>query len=176
MKRVTSFQKYGRPRLPMLLCSIILAALMGCGGQPGAAPPAPERVSGLRIKAVRRENVASEIEAPGTVTSVRTAPISARTMGTVQQVLVREGENVKAGQLLVQLDEREMTLRQSSARAAVEEAAAAGEEAARTLASAQAQAEIAQKTLDRFRMLREKNAVAPHKMAKTSTGVIPAGR
>lgn len=149
----------GWTELPLLL--LLSVASVACGAKPAAAPQASERVSGLRLAVVHRENVSREIEAPGTVASVRTAQIGARTMGTVQQVLVREGDYVKQGQLLAQLDEREMASRQSSARLAIEEAAAAREEAERAVTAAQAQADVAQKTLERFRALREKNAVAP---------------
>ncbi|MBI2815627.1 MAG: efflux RND transporter periplasmic adaptor subunit [Acidobacteria bacterium] len=147
-----------------VLAAISLAvflALAACSTKPAAAPPPAEIVTGIRLETIRLQTVPIEIEAPGTVASFRTAQISARTMGTVQQVTVREGDTVKSGHLLIQLDEREMTSRQSSARAALDEAAAAREEAVRSLAAAQAQAEIAEKTLERYRALREKNAVAP---------------
>lgn len=152
-----------RPRsgLAIAISFAAVLALTACSTKPAAAPPAAEIITGLRLETVRLYTLADEIEAPGTVASFRTAQISARAMGTVQQMTVREGDTVKSGQLLVQLDEREVTSRQSSARAALDEAAAAREETARSLVAAQAQAEIAQKTLERYRALREKNAVAP---------------
>ena len=44
------------------------------------------------------------------------ARIAARVMGTVVQVAVREGDAVRQGQLLVQLDERELGARRARRR------------------------------------------------------------
>jgi RND family efflux transporter MFP subunit len=76
-------------------------------------------------------------------------------------VLVREGDAVKAGQVLVTLDEREMAERRSAAKAAVDEAAHANEEVARGVAAAQAQAGVMSKTYERYAMLRDKKSVSP---------------
>jgi RND family efflux transporter MFP subunit len=137
-----------------------MLALAGCGGEEAKKPAAPETVSGLRVAAVRLETVPLEIEAPGTVASVNSAPVAARTMGTVTRVAVREGDSVRAGELLVSLDERELAARRSAALSAVEEARAAREEAARMLAAAEAQAEVTQKTFERFDFLRKQNSVS----------------
>ncbi|MBI3484551.1 MAG: efflux RND transporter periplasmic adaptor subunit, partial [Acidobacteria bacterium] len=140
---------------------VALLALAGCGGKDEAKPAAAERVSGVRVEAVKMESVPDEIAAPGTVASAATAQVAARVMGTVTSVLVREGDAVKAGQVLVTLDERELAERRSAARAAVDEATHAREEVARGVAAAQAQADVMQKTYERFAMLRDKKSVSP---------------
>jgi len=105
--------------------------------------------------------VPDEIEAPGSVSSATTAEIAARAMGTVQAVLVREGDTVRRGQLLVQIDDREFSARSSAAQSALGEAAAAREEVSRAVAAAQAQADVAKKTYDRFTFLRDQKSVSP---------------
>jgi len=140
---------------------VALLALAGCGGKEEAKPAAAERVSGVRVEAVKLESFPDEIAAPGTVASATTAQVAARVMGTVTSVLVREGDAVKAGQVLLTLDARELAERRSATRAAVDEAAHAREEVARGVAAAQAQADVMQKTYERFAMLRDKKSVSP---------------
>jgi RND family efflux transporter MFP subunit len=115
----------------------------------------------VRIAAVEITEIPDELEAPGTVVSAKTAPISARVMATVTEMAVREGDLVRQGQLLVRLDEAELASRRDAARAALAEAAAARSQAAQEQAAAQAQAEVAQKTYQRFQYLREQKSVSP---------------
>lgn len=144
-----------------LAMGALLLVLAACGGQEEAKAPAAERVSGVRVETVKMESFPDEIEAPGTVASVTTAQVAARVMGTVTSVHVREGDSVKAGQVLVTLDERELAERRGAARAAVDEAAHAREEVARGVAAAQAQADVMQKTYERYVLLRDKKSVSP---------------
>jgi RND family efflux transporter MFP subunit len=146
----------------LAIAAVALAlALAACGGATPQPARAPQTVAGVQVVAVHAQTVPDEVPAPGSVKSAVTAEIAARTMGTVQAVLVREGDTVRRGQLLVQIDDRELAARSSAAQSAVREAAAAGEEAARALAAAQAQADVAKKTYDRFTFLREQKSVSP---------------
>jgi len=142
------------------ICVIALVAT-GCGGASRERQPLVETVRGLRIETVRMQIVPDEIEAPGTVAAAATAPVAARTMGTVTQVAVREGDPVHRGQLLVLLDESELSARRQAARAGLREASAALEEAERAVAAAQAQANLTRKTHERFVYLREQKSVSP---------------
>ncbi len=139
----------------------LLLLVTACGGKEEAKPAAAERVSSVRVEAVKLESFPDEIEAPGTVASATTAQVAARVIGTVTSVAVREGDTVRAGQVLVTLDERELAERHSAARAAVDEAAHAKEEVVRVVAAAQAQADVMSKTYERFVMLRDKKSVSP---------------
>lgn len=146
----------------LAMAALALAlALAACGG--ASAPPAraPQTIPGVQVVAVHAQIVPDEVQAPGSVKSAVTAEIAARAMGTVQAVLVREGDAVRRGQLLVQIDDRELAARSSAAQSAVREAAAAAQEAARALAAAQAHADVAKKTYDRFIFLREQKSVSP---------------
>jgi len=140
---------------------LLVAVLAGCGGGGKEQAQAAESVSGLRTERLQLQTVPDEVEAPGTLRSVMTAPLTARVMGTVVDVHVREGDAVKRGQLLISLDERELVARRNAARAAMDEAKAGREEAARGLAMAQAQADVASKTYERFQYLKQQKSVSP---------------
>ncbi|MBI3670608.1 MAG: efflux RND transporter periplasmic adaptor subunit [Acidobacteria bacterium] len=156
-----SWEDLGIALAVRLLGFLLALVLAGCGGSPGTRPQAVETVRGVRVETLRWENVPDEIEAPGSVAAAATAQVAARAMGTVTQVAVHEGDRVKRGQLLVLLDERELAARRNAARAALEEAAAAREEATRAVAAAQAQADVASKTYERFVFLRDQKSVSP---------------
>lgn len=140
---------------------LLVALLAGCGGGGKEQAQAAEGVSGLRTERLQLQKVPDELEAPGTLRSMNTAPLTARVMGTVVGVHVREGDTVKRGQVLISLDERELAARRNAARAAVDEAKAGREEAARGMAMAQAQADVAGKTYERFQYLKQQKSVSP---------------
>jgi len=79
----------------------------------------------------------------------------------VLQVAVREGDTVKRGQVLAQLDEREMVSRRNAAQAGAQGATAGVAQATKALAAAQAQADVMKKTYDRYAYLKEQKSVSP---------------
>jgi RND family efflux transporter MFP subunit len=142
----------------LLIATGMLAA--GCGGGNRTGPQKVEIIQGLQVQKIRLQNVADELEAPGNVIAVSTARLAARTMGTVLQVAVREGDSVKRGQVLAQLDEREMVSRRSAAQAASQGATAAVAQARNAVVAAQAQADVMKKTYDRYAYLKEQKSVS----------------
>jgi RND family efflux transporter MFP subunit len=136
-------------------------AIAGCGGEKPARTEAAETVRGLHVETVRLQTIPDVLEAPGTVISVATAEIAARTAGTALRVVVREGDRVKQGQLLAQLDEQELLARKNAAQAGLQQAVAGAEGATRGLSMAQAQADVAKKTYDRYVYLRDQKSVSP---------------
>ena len=160
MKRKNGVRATARPRVgtALLLCGVLLAA---CGGRNQTTVQKAEFVSGLRVQKVQLQRVPDELEVPGSVIAVSTARLGARTMGTVLQVPAREGDTVKRGQVLAQLDERELSARRSAAQDASQGANAAVVQAVNALAAAQAQAGVVQKTYDRYVYLKQQNSISP---------------
>lgn len=138
-----------------------LTALASCGGAPPPRPAPPETVAGLSLDTVRVQTIPNEIPAPGTVASVRTAPVAAQVMGTVEEVRVHEGDRVRRGELLIVLDGREYAARRAAAEAGLQQAAAAEQAAARGVTAAEAQAGVAAKTYNRYVYLRDQKSVSP---------------
>lgn len=146
----------------ILPLSVALAAsLAGCSHEARPVEAAPEPVAGIEMRAASLQSVANEVEAPGTVIAVRTAEVSARTMGTIEAVPVHEGQPVKAGELLARLDDRELAAHSVAAKSALEGALAARAEAAQGQVSAKAQADVVEKTYERFLYLRDQKSVSP---------------
>jgi membrane fusion protein (multidrug efflux system) len=92
------------------------------------------------------QTVALQTELPGRVSSVRVAQVRARVNGVVLQRLFREGSEVKAGQLLYQIDP-------APYKAALESAQA-------SLARAQANLAQASAQVERYKPLVEANAIS----------------
>ena len=102
-----------KPRkiLPALGCAVlILATVMwhwqgrAAGGSPSsAASPAPAPVD---IAAASRADVPVYLEGLGTVQAFNTVTMKTRVDGQIQKVSFVEGQHVKAGDLLVQIDPR----------------------------------------------------------------------
>jgi len=149
-----------RQRLRIVLIAVGMLAA-GCGGGMENTPQKAEVVQGLRAQKMQLQNVANELEAPGSVVAQSTAQVAARTMGTVLLVAVREGDNVKRGQVLAQLDERELSAHRSAAQAASRGASAGVVQATKAVAAAQAQADVMKKTYDRYIYLKEQKSVSP---------------
>ncbi len=91
---------------------LILAAIAWAGLRPQAqTPPAASRaapgVPATLVKA-RREDVPRFLIGVGTVQAAATVTVKARVDGQLEKVAYTEGQDVKAGQLLAQLDARSL--------------------------------------------------------------------
>jgi RND family efflux transporter MFP subunit len=148
-----------RPILIVLLASEF--TVVGCGGGNERLSHNVDVVQGLHVQKMQLQAVPGELEAPGNVVAMSTAQVAARTMGTVLQVPVREGDIVKRGQLLAQLDARELSARRSAAQAGSRRASAGVAQARQAMAAAQAQADVMQKTYERYSLLKQQNSVSP---------------
>jgi len=146
---------------------LVGALLTGCA-ETEIKPAKPEVVQGLRLLKVELKSVPDELEAPGTVIAADTAQVAARTMGTVLQVAVKEGDTVHRGQLLAQLDERELMARRNATQAGAQVAEAGISQAQKGVAAAQAHADVMQKTFDRYVYLKYQKSVSPQEFDEIS--------
>lgn len=102
----------------MIFCGLALLALSGCGrkteadGAPASSASAPAGAASappaqnVGVVKVRQADVPITIEASGTVTAVQSVDLRAQTTSTVAQVLVKDGQNVRKGDLLFRFDDR----------------------------------------------------------------------
>lgn len=91
------------------------AAVAGCGGKAAVRQP---RVPVTVAKAERR-TVPLEIIATGTVEAIQSASVGSQVGGVVTALRIREGQEVSAGQALIQLDPRPFRAQWNQARGAL---------------------------------------------------------
>jgi multidrug efflux system membrane fusion protein len=87
----------------------------GAGGKGGAQPPAI-----VNVVAPQRQDVPVLQVANGTVTPIRTVDLHPQTTATIRTVHIKEGQFVKAGELMFSLDDRADRANQDKAQAQVE--------------------------------------------------------
>jgi len=145
--------------IPLLIVAVSL--FPGCGEkiEPGNVKPGQP----LTVKApVAIAKITSQpfiYEAVGTVTARTASTLSSKLMGTVQAVHVQEGDYVKEGDILVVLDQRQVTAQLQSAQATLAEAKRAEASARSARDSARAQAELARSTYQRYlRLIKDESA------------------
>jgi RND family efflux transporter MFP subunit len=132
----------------------------GCHGGDSVLPAAVETMQS-RVVESRQQQVPVIVRSTGTVHARETAIVSAQVMGRIRQVLVREGDSVRAGQTLAILDDAAMRASADQARAGVK--AAQNQQAA-----AETDARLAASTLERYRQLETQKSVSPQEMDEVS--------
>jgi len=116
------------PTLARAALLLGLASLAACGGDDARAEP--ETAAATPATVVARDTLLpTVVDAAGSAEPFAQSTMSTKLMGTVQQVLVREGDAVEAGALLVKIDARDIDARRSQAAAQLAQAEAAQHEA-----------------------------------------------
>jgi membrane fusion protein, multidrug efflux system len=91
----------------------------------GAPPPRRELVLPVEVEKVQTREVTAVIDAVGSVEAFERIQVTARVAGGVDTVKFIEGQPVKAGEVLVEIDPRRFTLAVRAAKAQLERAQAA---------------------------------------------------
>lgn len=102
------------------------ATQVSLAAEPNAASPGS---TNGRIVVVSDTSIMNHFSAAGVATAVEEATVGTTLMGTVTDVLVREGDRVRSGQLLLKLDAAELNARAQRLAAAVSDAEAMHSEA-----------------------------------------------
>ncbi|HEX7708135.1 MAG TPA: efflux RND transporter periplasmic adaptor subunit [Thermoanaerobaculia bacterium] len=126
--------------------------LAACGGTP--ATPAEKPAVQAPTAIVESATIPSTRSVAGSVRSSNVSPLAAKVMGNVIRVHVSEGDQVRAGQLLVEIDSRE-------GRAQTDRARAGSAEVEQAIEAARANAAFAESTFNRYSALRDRQSVSP---------------
>ncbi|MBA3505169.1 MAG: efflux RND transporter periplasmic adaptor subunit [Betaproteobacteria bacterium] len=139
-----------------LIVLLVAGALAGAvalriASKAGAAPagtgvPNVLEFTASDLASVQAKSLARWLPVSGTLEPVRQATVKAKVSGEVRQITVREGEAVKAGQLLARIDTSDLDVRLIERQGQLE--------------SAQAQAAMAEKTLHTNQKLLKQNFIS----------------
>lgn len=119
-------------RSTLLIAGLVTVAA-ACGPKGGERAAAPVAQATGTLVPVIDTTIEATIDADGIASPIEQATVSTKLMGTVVEVLVREGDKVVRGQPLVRIDARDVEAKHAQATAAV-----AAAEAGQGLALAQA--------------------------------------
>src|SRR5512142_1360298 len=104
MRLVQILRVWRRYSLSLAAIMMSVALLTGCSD--GRAKQAPQRVVPVKAGDVIRQDVPVQINAIGSVEAFNTVSVKALVGGEVMEVHFREGQEVKQGDLLFQIDPR----------------------------------------------------------------------
>jgi len=160
---------------PFILIGCAAALFLSCGSKEdfSKTAPVPQKV---KIEKVQASPVEDTYEAMGTVRSKTISVLSSKVLGRIVSIPVREGDRVKADQLLVEIDDREMKAQLQKSRAGLKEAQYTLDEIERTIRAgeaekkaAEARLALASSTLDRFKNLFERRSVSSQEFDEVQT-------
>ena len=138
----------------------MLVLTAGCGSREEAGTRIDESAVAVRVAAVEAVQVPVLIKAVGSTEPYARATLATRLMGRVAWVAVDEGDRVEQGQLLVRIENEDLTAKRRQAQAGFTEARA-------VLANAE-------KNVERMRNLQRENAVPQQRLDEAVTGLARA--
>jgi multidrug efflux pump subunit AcrA (membrane-fusion protein) len=157
-----------RRHFPLLVA--LTLSLLACGQEPAHPEKAvePPRVRGVSVGTVTATDLDELAAVTGTVRSRTNTTLSSKIVGRILALHVREGSEVKADQILIELDAQDIAAQTRRAEAGLREAESAMAEvdrgvaaAAAGQAAAEAQRDLAASTLARYQRLLDRKSVAP---------------
>jgi len=153
--------------LVLVLGLLTLSAACGKKEEPQASAAPRPALAGVAVESVAPVEMEAGYDAVGTVRSRATAVLSSKMVGNVVAVHVREGDRVRAGQVLVEIDARDVQAQVARAEAGLREAEQAlaevdrGIQAAESaITAAEANRDFATSTYERFKALLERHSVS----------------
>lgn len=127
----------------------------GCSDNsgPGLSEVKRVEITGAGTEVAAMKNIPEMVEAAGTIKAANAGAVSSKVMGTVTAVFVKEGQRVTKGELLLTIDESDISQKVKAAEAAHREASFGLENARAQLANAEA-------TYKRYSNLFDANAIS----------------
>ncbi|MEW6127257.1 MAG: efflux RND transporter periplasmic adaptor subunit [Acidobacteriota bacterium] len=154
----------------LITLTIVLAGFFAtaCEKKQQASTEKPRSIAGIATEKISLATVDDFYEATGTVKSKTTTALSSKIMGAVLALHAREGDTVRAGQTLIEIDNRDANAQLQKAQAGLreaEQAVAEVEQSASAAESAKNAAEANRKfaaaTFARYQALLERKAISP---------------
>ncbi len=149
-------------RFQLLCLAPLLLLSTSCGDkiEPGTVKVSRPLVTGLPLETAHMVSQPLLYEAVGTVQAGITSNLAAKSMGTVENIAVREGDQVRKGEILITLDQRQAKAELRRASAVFSEAEQAFTAAISARDGARANADLAAATYERYRSLKREDSVS----------------
>jgi membrane fusion protein, multidrug efflux system len=155
----------------LLNFAVLILAIAGassCASKQEQAIATTPIVQGVRIETVAAQAVDESYEAVGTVRAKISSVVSSKVMGNIVAMKVREGDTVRAGQILVEIDSREARIQTQKSGAGLVEMNGALDEVDRSIkgaesaqTAAEANRRLAGSTFRRYQQLLERQSISP---------------
>ena len=162
-------------RISLIVSVVSLLVVTSCAKKPESTQPGPI-VQGAKIETVKTSSVDDYYEAVGTVRAKTSSVVAARIMGNITGVRVREGDRVRAGQTVIEIENRDAPVQIQKAQAGVRESNDALDEAERNIRAAEsardaarANESLAASTFNRYQTLFNRQSVSPQEFDEVRT-------
>jgi RND family efflux transporter MFP subunit len=157
--------------VPAALVMATALALASCSGGHGAAAPDRRAPVDVAVQAATLEAGARAFDVGGQVRARTTATIVSKLFAEVQEILAQPGDRVRAGQVVVRLDSRDLQAQRAQAEAGVAAAEQAIRAATMNRDAAEAGLAMATATHRRIAELRAKNSATPNELDQAVSGM-----
>jgi RND family efflux transporter MFP subunit len=164
------------PRIRLLVAALLLVSVgaTACTSPPAVSSGDPAAPLAVRVAAVAATTVTDVSEAGGVVQARTTATVAARVLGPVLSVHVAPGDRVRAGQVLVVLDGRDLEAGARSATAAAAQARSGASAADADARAAQAGLVLARATHGRIAQLHAKRSATAQELDEATAALAAA--
>ncbi len=139
---------------------MLLTLVLGACSRPAGGPPPGERVVPVTVANAQRRDVPIFLEGLGTVSAFQTVTVRPQVDGIIERVFFREGQAVRRGEPLAQIDPRPFLAQLHQAEAA--------------LARDQAQLATNKRNLERYELLAQRKLI-PQQQADDQRGLVAQG-
>ncbi len=151
-----------RYKFLILLIIFIFLFAAGCKGDKNKEILRQEIVTGVRFMEVKPVLLDDYYEVSGTISSRTITTVSARVMGEVRAVYVREGEHVRQGEVILKIDDKDYRERYNQAKEGYEEMLRAYESAKQNL-------KLQELTYERYKRLLDERAISQQEFDQIET-------
>jgi membrane fusion protein, multidrug efflux system len=162
-------------RVLLIASLVFLLVVTSCAKKSQSRQPGPI-IQGAKIETVKTSSVDDYYEAVGTVRAKTSSVVAARIMGNVTSVRVREGDRVRVGQIVIEIENRDAPVQIQKAQAGVRESNDALDEAERNIRAAEsgrdaarANESLASSTFNRYQTLFNRQSVSPQEFDEVRT-------
>ncbi len=160
----------------IVMIALLVLSAASCEKKQEAATEKPTAVSGIQTEVVNTSSTSDYYEAVGTVRAKTSTILSAKIVGSITALHAREGDRVRAGQTLIEIDNRDARTQVSRAQAGVREAQTGTDEVDKNIraaesakAAAEANKALAESTLKRYQVLRDRRSISPQEFDEVET-------